>query len=151
MEVAERQQGLVVCIDRQPPSPPGMLRLSLCASAPLPLVPVAQHLQVVVALVGMWFFAEPTTPINLLSIDMGLLAGLMFVFAKSSPTNRREVRERRDDSSGGIGASSTSGGPPGAQGSGWLSPTSSGLVKLEDGSALQGQGLGQAQGDGRTR
>lgn len=39
--------------------------------------------KVVVALVGMWWFAEPATPTNLLSIGLGLAAGFLFVFAKT--------------------------------------------------------------------
>ncbi|KXZ50260.1 hypothetical protein GPECTOR_17g898 [Gonium pectorale] len=42
--------------------------------------------KVVVAVVGMWYFAEPASRTNLLSIGMGLLAGFLFVFAKSAPT-----------------------------------------------------------------
>ena len=38
--------------------------------------------QVVVALVGMWWFKEPTNTANVASIAMGLVAGLLFVFAK---------------------------------------------------------------------
>ncbi|GLC55659.1 hypothetical protein PLESTB_001011800 [Pleodorina starrii] len=41
--------------------------------------------KVVVAVVGMWYFAEPANATNLLSIGMGLVAGFLFVFAKSAP------------------------------------------------------------------
>ncbi|GLI69909.1 hypothetical protein VaNZ11_014616 [Volvox africanus] len=41
--------------------------------------------KVVVAVVGMWYFAEPASATNLLSIAMGLVAGFLFVFAKSAP------------------------------------------------------------------
>lgn len=38
--------------------------------------------KVVVAAVGMWLFHEPVEPLNLLSVGMGLVAGMLFVFAK---------------------------------------------------------------------
>lgn len=39
--------------------------------------------KVIVAVVGMWFFKEPTNATNLTSIVVGLVAGYIFVFAKS--------------------------------------------------------------------
>lgn len=47
--------------------------------------------KVVVAVVGMWYFAEPASPTNLLSIGMGLVAGFLFVFAKSAPAPSKGV------------------------------------------------------------
>ncbi|GAX78300.1 hypothetical protein CEUSTIGMA_g5742.t1 [Chlamydomonas eustigma] len=41
--------------------------------------------KVLVAAVGMWLFKEPTNVTNLVSIIMGLGAGLLFVFAKTKP------------------------------------------------------------------
>ena len=37
-------------------------------------------------MVGIWYFKEPTNVANMTSIGMGLTAGLLFVFAKASPT-----------------------------------------------------------------
>ncbi|EFJ42785.1 hypothetical protein VOLCADRAFT_66734 [Volvox carteri f. nagariensis] len=45
--------------------------------------------KVVVAVAGMWYFAEPASATNVLSIAMGLLAGFLFVFAKSAPAPGR--------------------------------------------------------------
>eukprot|EP00798_Chlamydomonas_sp_ICE-L_P000362 gene362-1752_t len=39
--------------------------------------------KVIVAVIGMWFFKEKATLVNLASIAMGLCAGFLFVFAKS--------------------------------------------------------------------
>ena len=39
--------------------------------------------KVVVAVVGVWLFQERATPVNLVSIALGLAAGILFVFAKT--------------------------------------------------------------------
>jgi len=47
--------------------------------------------KVVVALVGMWYFKEPTTAVNILSIVVGLCAGILFGFAKNQKVGSRNV------------------------------------------------------------
>jgi hypothetical protein len=47
------------------------------------------HTQVVVAVAGMWWFSEPTNAVNMVSIIIGLVAGFLFIFAKTGSTNAR--------------------------------------------------------------
>lgn len=51
--------------------------------------------KVVVAVVGMYAFREPINFTNLLSIAMGLGAGFLFVFAKSTPQGKEDKEKDR--------------------------------------------------------
>ncbi len=40
-------------------------------------------MQIIVAAVGLWYFQEKATAVNLISIGMGLVSGFLFVFARA--------------------------------------------------------------------
>lgn len=59
-------------------------------------------LQVVVALVGMWYFKEASSTANAISIWLGLAAGFLFVFAKQVSVNVDCVPKQNETGTDGV-------------------------------------------------
>ncbi|GFR49856.1 hypothetical protein Agub_g11956, partial [Astrephomene gubernaculifera] len=78
--------------------------------------------KVVVAVVGMWYFAEPASGSNLISIALGLVAGFLFVFAKSAPSSHGHAHSHSHTRTHAHGMLGSGGGEGGGVGGGEAQP-----------------------------